>query len=255
MDNTIQMIKTDMIIPNPHQPRREFDNRRIDELANSIDKVGLLQPIVVRFIDNKYELIAGERRLRATKKLGFIEIPAVIYDVNDIGSAALALVENIQREQLNYFDEAISFRRLINEHQLTQQQIAKLIGKSQSAVANKLRLLKHSDGVVNCLRANGLTERHSRALLKLIDEEEKVSIIEQVVLKGLNVKDTEKLIEMRNSSIKKKRQKVTGIIKNYRLYVNTIKNAFEQVSNSGIKAHYDMTEDEKEYTILIKIEK
>lgn len=255
MQNKIRIIPTADITANPHQPRQTFDDESIRELAESISKVGLLQPIVVRSIPGGYELIAGERRLRATRHLERKEISAIVYDVNDIGSAALALIENIQREQLNFFDEAVSYERLVSEHGLTQQQIAKLVGKSQSAVANKLRLLKHSPEVVDRLRVNGLSERHSRALLTLNDEVEKLSVIDQIVDKGLNVRDTEKLIEMRSSAIKKKRQKVTGLIKNYKLYVNTIKHAFEQVRSAGVKAHYDLTEDENEYTIMIKIEK
>jgi ParB family chromosome partitioning protein len=255
MQNNIELIALDAIIPNPHQPRVVFHQAKIEELAESISRVGLLQPIVVRAIENGYELIAGERRYRASKHIGMEKIPAVVYDVNDIGSAALALVENIQREELNYLDEAISYKRLIEEHQLTQQQIAKLIGKSQSSVANKLRLLKHSVDVIGKIREYGLSERHSRALLSIIDDEEKLSIIEDIKNKSLNVRDTEKLIEMRNSSIRKKRQSVRGFIKNHKVYINTIQHAFQQVKDSGVAAHYDLTEDENAYIIMIKIEK
>lgn len=255
MESNIIMVDIHKIIPNPHQPRKEFNDAGIAELADSISKVGLLQPLVVRKVNQEFELIAGERRLRASKLVGLEKIPAIMFDVNDIGSAAIALIENIQREQLNYFDEAISYRRLIEDHRLTQQQVAKLIGKSQSSVANKLRLLKHPTEVIQRLRKHGLSERHSRALLNIIDEDEKHSIIDSIVDKALNVRDTEKLIEMRNSAIKKKRQNVRGIVKNYKMYINTVKNAFDQISNFGVKAHYDLTEDEKEYTIVIKIEK
>lgn len=255
MESNIIMVDIDKIIPNPHQPRKEFNDAGIAELADSISKVGLIQPLVVRKVNQEFELIAGERRLRASKLVGLEKIPAILFDVNDIGSAAIALIENIQREQLNYFDEAISYRRLIEDHRLTQQQVAKLIGKSQSSVANKLRLLKHPTEVIQRLRKHGLSERHSRALLNIIEEEEKHSIIDSIVDKALNVRDTEKLIEMRNSAIKKKRQNVRGIVKNYRMYINTVKNAFDQITKFGVKAHYDLTEDDKEYTIVIKIEK
>jgi len=255
MESNIIMVDIHKIVPNPHQPRKEFNDAGIAELADSISKVGLLQPLVVRKVNQAFELIAGERRLRASKLVGLEKIPAILFDVNDIGSAAIALIENIQREQLNYFDEAISYRRLIEDHRLTQQQVAKLIGKSQSSVANKLRLLKHPTEVIQRLRKHGLSERHSRALLNIIDEDEKHSIIDSIVDKALNVRDTEKLIEMRNSAIKKKRQNVRGIVKNYKMYINTVKNAYDQISNFGVKAHYDLTEDEKEYTIVIKIEK
>ena len=255
MESNIIMVDIHKIVPNPHQPRKEFNDAGIAELADSISKVGLLQPLVVRKVNQEFELIAGERRLRASKLVGLEKIPAIMFDVNDIGSAAIALIENIQREQLNYFDEAISYRRLIEDHRLTQQQVAKLIGKSQSSVANKLRLLKHPTEVIQRLRKHGLSERHSRALLNIIDEDEKHSIIDSIVDKALNVRDTEKLIEMRNSAIKKKRQNVRGIVKNYKMYINTVKNAYDQISNFGVKAHYDLTEDEKEYTIVIKIEK
>ena len=255
MVKNILVIETEKIIPNPHQPRREFDDNSITELANSIAEVGLLQPLVVRKVNDKFELIAGERRLRASKLIGLNKVPVMLFDVNDLGSTALALIENIQREQLNYFDEAICYRRLLENHSLTQQQVAKLIGKSQSAVANKLRLLKHSDKIISRMRLNSFSERHSRALLNLIDENEKNSIIDIIIDKNLNVRDTEKLVDMRNTSIKKKRQNVRGVIKNYRMYINTIKNAYEEISKYGIKSHFDLTEDDNEYTIIIKIEK
>ncbi|MEA3423064.1 MAG: ParB/RepB/Spo0J family partition protein [Bacillota bacterium] len=255
MENNIIFIDINEIVPNPHQPRKEFNEERIDELAESIEKVGLIQPLVVRKNSVGYELIAGERRLRASKKIGLKQIPVILFDVNDIGSAAISLIENIQREQLNYIDEAISYKNLIEQHNVTQQQIAKLIGKSQSSVANKLRLLKHSDQVIMKLRSNGLTERHGRALLNLNDEEEKISIINDIINKELNVKDTEKLVEMRHIAIRKKRQKIKSVIKNYKVYLNTIIKAIDEIAKFGVKIHHDITEDEKEYTIVIKIEK
>jgi len=255
MENNIVMIDINEIVANPYQPRKEFYEEKIDELAESIEKVGLIQPLVVRKNNDGYELIAGERRLRASKKIGLKQIPVILYDVNDMGSAAISLIENIQREQLSYIDEAISYRNLMQQHDVTQQQIAKLIGKSQSSVANKLRLLKHSDQVIMKLRRNGLTERHGRALLNINDEEEKLSIIDSIIKKGLNVKDTEKLIDMRNAAIRKKRQKVKVVIKNYKMYLNTINKAIDEITKYGVKTHQDITEDENEYTIVIKIEK
>lgn len=255
MENNIVFIDINEIVPNPYQPRKEFHDEKIDELAESIEKVGLIQPLVVRKNSSGYELIAGERRLRASKKIGLKQIPVILFDVNDIGSAAISLIENIQREQLNYIDEATSYKNLIERHNVTQQQIAKLIGKSQSSVANKLRLLKHSDQVIMKLRSNGLTERHGRALLNLNDDEEKLSIIDSIINKDLNVKDTEKLVEMRNMAIRKKRQKIKNVVKNYKVYLNTINKAIDEITKYGIKTHQDITEDEKEYTIVIKIEK
>ncbi|MBN2258936.1 MAG: ParB/RepB/Spo0J family partition protein [Clostridiales bacterium] len=253
--NKLVMINIDDIIPNPNQPRLEFQQDKLNELADSIQKVGLIQPLVVRKSSLGYELIAGERRLRASKLIGMSKIPAIVYEVNDIGSAAIALVENIQREQLNYMDEAISYKRLVDEHQLTQQQIATIIGKSQSSVANKIRLLKHSKPVISKLRDNGLTERHSRALLDLIDEDEKLSTIDHIVKRNLNVSETEKFIELKNTSIKKRKQKVKGVIRNYKMYINTIKNAINEITNAGVNAAYDVDESDDEIIIMIKIKK
>jgi len=255
MKNKYILADIDKIVFNPNQPRTEINTTTINELAESIKKVGILQPLVVRMKENKFELIAGERRLRAAISIGLEKVPVMLYEVNDIGSTAIALIENIQREQLNFMDEAISYRKLIKYHGVTQQQIAKLIGKSQSSVANKIRLLKHSDEVIKKIRKNKLSERHSRAFLKIDTEQEKLEVIKIVFDKKLNIIDTEKLIENRDYVAKKKSRKIKGIIGNDKIYINTIKNAYKIVKDSGANAHYDIKEDEKEYIITIKIEK
>ncbi|OPL07449.1 MAG: hypothetical protein AVO33_04820 [delta proteobacterium ML8_F1] len=253
MKQESRLVKTHLIKPNPHQPRMAFDHEKIKELASSIQEVGLIQPLVVRTVDAGYELIAGERRLRAAKLVGLEEIPVIVYEVNEIGSAALALIENIQREDLNFIDEANSYRRLMHSHKLTQGQISKLMGKSQSTIANKLRILNHSPRVIEALQHSGLTERHARALLDLKDEQDKLQVIDTASQSGLSVKDTEKLVAMRCEANGKKRKKVKGVFNNYRIIINTVKKAYEEILGHGVKAYYDLTEDEKEYTIVIRI--
>lgn len=253
MTRESRFVKTQDIKPNPHQPRMSFDEVKIRELADSIQEVGLIHPLVVKQAGEGYELIAGERRLRAARLIGLEEIPVIVYEVNDIGSAALALIENIQREDLNFIDEATSYRKLMQSHHLTQGQISKLMGKSQSTIANKLRILTHSPRVIEAVQQTGLTERHARALLDLKDEEAKLEVIRTIGKEGLNVKDTEKIVAMRLDANGKKRKKVKGVFNNYKIIINTIKKAYEEIRGHGVKAYYDLTEDDEEYTIVIKI--
>ena len=190
------MIPIDLIRPNPYQPRKKFDQSSMDELCKSIKQYGVIQPINVRKISNThYELVAGERRLRATAMSGQKEIPAIIVDVGEDDSAVMALIENLQRENLGYMEEAEGYLNLIKEHGLTQEELAQKIGKSQSTIANKIRLLRLPPMVKKILADNGLTERHARALLKLNDEQLQLKVLQKVVEKGLNVRKTEELVQ------------------------------------------------------------
>src|SRR5690554_1917315 len=192
----IEHISVDNIRPNPYQPRKYFNQAAIEELAVSIENYGILQPLSVRKIgDTSYELVAGERRLRAAKLLGLETVPSIIVEIIEQDSAVLALIENIQREDLNYIEEAISYSHLINDHGLTQEEIAKKVGKTQSTIANKLRLLRLSDQVKKILIDKALSERHARALLRLPDEELQMEIIKKVLENNMTVKKTEELIE------------------------------------------------------------
>lgn len=255
----VEIIPVSNIRPNPYQPRKVFDQLMLEELANSIKEFGVIQPINVRSINsNTYELIAGERRLRAAKVAGLVNIPAIIIDVNDKDSAVLALIENLQRENLNYMEEAEGYYNLINDYGLTQDEIAKQVGKSQSTVANKLRLLNLTEAVVKLLIDNNLSERHARSLLKLPTEELQLTVLDKVIIQSLNVKKTEELIEsILHKVINDEKTKDNVLIKRYlkdiRIFTNTIKQTVDMMKNSGVNVDYKLVENEDEYNISITI--
>ncbi|HHW49475.1 MAG TPA: nucleoid occlusion protein [Clostridiaceae bacterium] len=239
----ITYIPIENIRPNPYQPRKQFNKAALEELCESIKQYGVLQPINVRKITNThYELVAGERRLRAATMAGLKEIPAIIINVDDNDSAVMALIENLQREGLSYMEEAEGYYHLITEHGFTQEELAQKIGKSQSTVANKIRLLKLSPLIKKILADNNLTERHARALLKLHDEQLQLRVLKRVCEKGLNVKKTEELVEKtieKYSSEQPKKvpeKKLSKTIKDIRIFVNTIKQAIEIMKKAGVNA-------------------
>ncbi|ACL77770.1 nucleoid occlusion protein [Ruminiclostridium cellulolyticum] len=239
----ITYVGIDHIRPNPYQPRKQFNKMALEELCESIKQYGVLQPINVRRLSHgTYEIVAGERRLRAATMAGLMEIPAIIINVDDNDSAVMALIENLQREDLSYMEEAEGYSNLINEHGFTQEELAQKIGKSQSTVANKIRLLKLSPLVKKILSDNSLTERHARALLKLHDEQLQLKVLRLVCERGLNVKKTEELVERAidkySKSIKQRasEKKMTKAIKDVRIFVNTIKQAIDIMRQSGVNA-------------------
>ncbi len=189
---SVSMLRVSDIEPNPLQPRKTFDNDALGQLADSISRHGLLQPIAVRTNESGfYRIIAGERRWRAAKMAGLIEIPAIIYDMDDKKAAELALIENLQREDLNPIEEALAFRALIDDYDMTQEECASQIGKSRSAVANSLRLLDLPDAVVSMVADGDLSAGHARAILSLIREEDKLTLAHRVVEKSMSVRETE----------------------------------------------------------------
>lgn len=237
----ISYLNIDSVRPNPYQPRKQFSKASLEELCESIKQYGVIQPINVRKItNNHYELVAGERRLRAATMAGLTQIPAIIINVNDNDSAVLALIENLQREDLSYMEEAEGYNNLINEHGFTQEDLANKIGKSQSTIANKIRLLKLPPMVKKILQDNSLTERHARALLKLHDEQLQLKVLKNVCEKGLNVKKTEELVERAiekytaQEKEKVAERKFTRAIKDIRIFVNTIKQAIDIMKKSGV---------------------
>lgn len=239
----ITYVGIEYIRPNPYQPRKQFNKIALEELCESIRQYGVLQPINVRKISHSsYELVAGERRLRAATMAGLKEIPAIIINVDDNDSAVMALIENLQREDLSYMEEAEGYSNLINEHGFTQEELAQKIGKSQSTIANKIRLLKLSPLVKKILSDNNLTERHARALLKLHDEQLQLKVLKLVCERGLNVKKTEELVERaidkfsRDVRQKPADRKMTKAIKDVRIFVNTIKQAIDIMKQSGVNA-------------------
>lgn len=239
----ISYIKIDSIRPNPYQPRKQFNKIALDELGKSIKQYGVIQPINVRKItSNTYELVAGERRMRAAISAGLVEIPAIVINIDDNNSALIALIENLQREDLSYMEEAEGYQNLLVDHNLTQEDLAQKIGKSQSTIANKIRLLKLPPLVKKILADNNLTERHSRALLKLHDEQLQLKVLKHVCERGLNVKRTEELVERaieRYTNGDKGRvieRRSTKAIKDIRIFVNTVKQAVELMKRSGVNA-------------------
>lgn len=246
------------ISPNPFQPRQNFDEDNLDELAQSIRTYGLLQPILVRRQGKGFQLVAGERRLRACKMLGWSQIPAVIRDVNDSAMAAIALIENLQRENLDFFEEAKGYQRLLDEFGLTQEVLAQRIGKSQSTIANKMRLLKLADSIQSKLLQAGLSERHARALLKLPDTESREKVLEKVIRLNLNVRQAEDLIDdllTDNKDTSKSSGTQKFVIKDYRIVLNTIRQAVATMEHIGLKPQVSHSEHNDFYEITIRVPK
>ena len=256
-EGKILNIKLDEIRTNPCQPRKDFDEVSIRELADSIKTYGLIQPIAVRRIrENSYELIAGERRLRACTILNMEEIPAIIVEATATDSAILALIENIQRENLGYIEEANAYLSLISDHGITQEELAEKLGKSQSTVANKIRILRLSFQVRKLLAENNLSERHARALLKLATDKERLKALDVVIKRGLNVQKTEELIAgMLMEKVETEKPKNIRIFKDIRIFSNTIRQALDIMKKSGINAESSTREDENFIEYLIKIPK
>jgi len=247
------------VVTNPYQPRSFFDEESLKELANSIEKHGLLQPIVVRVNEEKkYELIAGERRLKAFQQLEKERIPAIVKTIDDQDSAILAMIENVQRDNLHFFEIASGYASLINEFNLTQNDLVEYVGKSQSTIANKLRLLKLDPNCMQLIMEHELSERHARALLKINNGKQQEKVLKYIVKNKLNVKETEKYIEKQiqpmNKDAKNQQQIVQkSFIKDLRLFTNTIRQAVDSIKNSGVDANYTVREDENKYTITIDI--
>jgi len=247
-------LPVEVISPNPEQPRRHFDPEQLEELAASIREMGLLQPLTVRRRDGNWELVAGERRLRACKLAGLSQVPCLSIAVDDRSSSLLALVENLQRRDLDFWEEALALRRLIDEWGLSQEECAQRIGKSQSAVANKLRLLKLPQEVLELLRDHRCSERHARALLPLEDGELQRKAAGQVVKLGLTVAQTEALVgKLLSASPKKK--KPTFILKDVRLFLNTISRSMDLMRSAGVDAKCQREDREGEICLTIRIPK
>ena len=238
------------IRPNPAQPRRVFREEALAELADSIRRHGILQPLSVRRIGNTYELIAGERRLRAGVLAGLSEIPCIVMSMDEEESGAAALVENLQRQNLDFIEEARGIADLMAQWQFSQDQTAKLLGKSQSAVANKLRLLRHSPTALDAIRRGGLTERHARALLRLQDEDEKLELIDLIARQNLSVTKTEALIDQRLA-----RQPRLPSSPSVNVFLNNLTHSLARIQLSGIPAVSERKETDNQIVLTITIPK
>lgn len=250
----VMFLPVEAIAPNPEQPRRHFDPEQLEELAASIREMGLLQPLTVRRREGGWELVAGERRLRASKLAGLSQVPCLSIAVDDRSSSLLALVENLQRKDLDFWEEALALRRLIDEWGLSQEECAQRIGKSQSAVANKLRLLKLPREVLELLRDHRCSERHARALLPLEDGELQRKAAGQVVKLGLTVAQTEALVG-KLLSASPKRKKPTFIMKDVRLFLNTISRSMDLMRSAGVDARCQREDLDSEICLTIRIPK
>ncbi len=254
--NRVLLLPVEAIIPNPNQPRQVFDEEKINELAQSIAQYGLLQPITVQQIDrNLYELVAGERRLLACRQLKMQEIPAIVVSMKREDSAALALIENIQRCALNYFEEALAIEKLMRLLGLTQNQIAVRLGKTQSTIANKLRLLKFPERIREFMLESNLTERHARALLPLLKHDKLEQMISQIRDKELTVCQTEQQVAQLLSEKKPKRVMESYVVKDLRVFMETVSQATDMMKMAGIKATTNMKEDGDELVYTIRIKK
>ena len=247
------------ISSNPYQPRSQFEPRALQELADSISQNGLLQPVTVREWENGYQLIAGERRLMACKMLGMEQIPAIVNRVDDEKSAVFALIENLQRKDLNYFEEAQGIQTLMQTSGMSQQEVAKKLGKAQSPVANKLRLLFFGEDLRQKMLDNGLTERHARALLRLPNERLVNEAIQYIVAERLNVGESESYIESLLTAVPEKPPSKPAtrlfVVKDLRIFMNTITKAVSTMRLAGIEVDTSKEEDEEYIHYLVKIPK
>ena len=238
------------IHPNPAQPRKIFREEALAELAESIRQHGILQPLSVRRVGMSYELIAGERRLRAAQMAGLTDIPCIVMSMDEKESGMAAMIENLQRQDLDFVEEATGIANLMEKWGMSQEQAARLLGKSQSAVANKLRLLRHSEKVLNALRTNGLTERHARALLKLPGEPEKMAAISVISRLGLSVARTESYIETLLAGKEQKNGKV-----DVGAFLNNLNQTLQKIQLSGIPAVSERRETDSQIVLTITIPK
>lgn len=263
-------INLGLLNPNPFQPRRQFDQNQMDELSRSIAEIGVIQPIVVRKTKDLYEIVAGERRWRAAKMAGQSTIPAVVRSFSDREMAEIALIENLQRADLNYFEEAEGYRKLIEDFHVTQEDLAKRMGKSQPTIANKLRLLRIDPVVKDKIWVDILSERHVRALLKLQNPEDQLIILKEIYENELTVKDTESMIveflegrlkpgedakteDMAEGEKTEKKQNVRRVFSDIRIYINTIKDTVNTILDTGVNIKMKQEETDEGVTLTITI--
>lgn len=251
-ERQLRRIKTTQISRNPNQPRKYFEPEAISQLADSIRQYGVLNPLTVRRTGDGYELIAGERRLRAARAAGLSEVPCLIMSASEADSSAIALVENLQRRDLDFFEEAAGYRQLIDRYGLTQEEAARKVGKTQSAVANKLRLLKLSPENMRMIRDGGLSERHARAILRLPGEQDRLRATTQIIEHQWNVSRTEQYIDrLLSDPPEKPAGTMRRLIKDVRLFLNTVDKAVGMMKESGVNTSYE--KEEREDGILVKI--
>lgn len=257
LSTRVQYIPLGRIRPNPQQPRRSFDEEGLAELAASIRSCGILQPLTVRRAGEGYELVAGERRLRAARIAGLREVPCLVAQVGEEDSALLALMENLQRRDLDCWEEAQAIARLISRYGLSQEEAARRLGRAQPTVANKLRLLRLPEDVRALLRENSLTERHARALLRLQDPEVQRRAAGDMVRRGMNVAQAEAYVEklLQSAQVTPPRGRSTYIIKDVRLFLNSVDRGLHLMRQAGVDAGWDRQDTDREILLTIRIPK
>lgn len=257
LSTRVQYIPLGRIRPNPQQPRRSFDEEGLAELAASIRSCGILQPLTVRRAGEGYELVAGERRLRAARIAGLREVPCLVAQVGEEDSALLALMENLQRRDLDCWEEAQAIARLISRYGLSQEEAARRLGRAQPTVANKLRLLRLPEDVRALLRENGLTERHARALLRLQDPEVQRRAAGDMVRRGMNVAQAEAYVEklLQSAQVTPPRGRSTYIIKDVRLFLNSVDRGLHLMRQAGVDAGWDRQDTDRGILLTIRIPK
>ena len=250
----IQKISIDLIKPNRFQPRVVFDDDKLIELAQSIKHTGLIQPIVLRKNEDYFEIVAGERRYRASILAGLVEIDAIVVDVSLSELSEMALVENVQREDLSAIEEAYAYDLLLKKHNMTQKDLGKKIGKSQSTIANKLRLLNLDNTVKEAIASKRITERHARILLSLGDQQQ-LNVLDKILSRDLTVTETEKLVKRLYFSEEKKKPITRGFSRNHQLAINTLNQSVEMISEFGLDVDISQQEFEDEIVMTIRIKK
>ncbi|MDX9872834.1 MAG: nucleoid occlusion protein [Clostridia bacterium] len=258
--NQINEIEISLIKTNPFQPRKNFDPVQLEELAKSIQEYGIIQPLILREKQGSFELIAGERRLRAAQNIGMTFVPAIIKEYSDKEMAEVALIENLQREDLNYFEEAEGYKKLIDEFSLKQEEIARRMGKRQSTIANKLRLLKLPEEVRQNIVIDIVTERHARALLKLPDAGQQLRILKEIYDNELNVRETDMLVEetLNHLKIEEKsgpKKRIVRVFKDMRIYLNALKSTVGAIETAGLDVKMEEKDCEDYIQVEIKIYK
>ena len=249
-----KFIDIHKIEANEHQPRTHFENEKIQELAVSIQQNGLLQPIVVRPYHGKYQIVVGERRYRACLLAGIEEVPCLVQNYDEQQTATAAIVENIQRENLSAIEEALAYQQILDTQNITQEELAQKVGKKQSTIANKLRLLQLPMTVQEAVRRKDITERHARALLKLDTTAKQNNMLREIMDKGLNVEQTEEKIKKKVEP-KKPKPKTKSISQNLKIAINTLDQAAMMVQQAGVEITVDISETDEEIVYVIKMKK
>lgn len=246
----IQLLPIERIVPNPYQPRVEFNHESLMELSQSIRENGLIQPITIRENQGRYEIVAGERRYRACQLAGMIEVPCYEISASEAQMAELALVENIQRDNLSAIEEAKAYLQIMKISSCTQSDLANKMGRSQSSIANKIRLLNLDDNIQNAVSSKMISERHARALLG-VNAQKQQEVLTQIIKKGLTVAQTERIIQTE----KKEKAKVKGFTRDIKIALNTVRQAVNMIQRTGIEVSIEEIDQDDDYQMIIKFPK